>query len=603
MVRVYFFILLGFAVNSQAVGQSENSTTTNFLSTLLKSAGYSHTADELSSSKFYLAEFLESDYPFHNISKLQLSNCNKANLVRVPKLVDDKNVLCKEYLVPSNGNYIKLLKEFYLTKAEFENHKSDIQNSKLFFIQDTRLYKVGFLKNGMKDSTWITNFEDYPLPSFEFYKNGKSTKGFKSFQAHDDKGDLWASGKMYSKPSINQGIKGRNIGEVTFYRKGAKMANRVFYRGGEKYSNEGDSLLVTLQFGKGKGPVYLHWFTELSKEVKNVDSVFYALKGFKKFESRDIGVSFFLPEKWEFKSDGSGSGFDGHFISTDTIEMETFNDCHDSLIFRISSYNLDLDSSLKECIFAYERNGKYFTDLGHVPSEKEIEIRTIGDYQYVRHINNCKIFCKEDGFSTLVECETVLISNGTKTIELHTSSPFEQTVFETILKSINFKNKSFKQKAIADYTKDVKRHIGPNEKERLYLIQEDFNLDGKKDILISGYYKGAWGNAGGEWTAYFQTDIGFRKCPDITFMNHEAAKFDSISGYIRAYSRINAIEGSYSERKLSIDCSDQIKNQKNLSGEEGGDIRDYLRILWSDKKNFQVQTGTVDSKLNIVWGK
>lgn len=602
MVRVYFFILLGLAFNSRAVGQSADSSTTNYLLALLKTAGYSHTTNELSSAKFYFAEFLNSDYPLHNISKLELSQYDKSNLVRVPKFIDNNTVLCKEYLVPSKGNVIKLLKQYYLTKVEFENHKSDIQNCKLFFIQDTRLYKVGFLKNGMKDSTWITDFEDYPLPSFEFFKNGKSTKGLKSFQAHDDKGDLWASGQMYTKPSIKEGIMGRNIGEVTFYSADAKLATRVFYRGGEKYSNDGDSLLVKHQDGKGNGSVYLYWFTELSMEVKNVDSVFYALKGFKKFENNDLEVSFYIPQKWEFKDEQSRTP-KGHFFNTDTSEMEIYNDCHDSLIFRIWSYNLDLDSSLKESIFAYERNGKYYTNGGYYPEEKEIVIEASGNYQYARHINNCQIFCKEDGVKPLVECETVLISNGNKTIELHTSSPFEQTVLETILNSIKFKNESFKQKAIADYTKNIKRHIGPNEKEQLYLIQEDFNLDGKKDILISGYYKGAWGNAGGEWTIYFKNDTGFTKCDQTIFMNHEAAKFDSINGYILSYSRINAIEGIYIESKLSIDCIDKIKNQKTISGNEGGDIKRQLQILWSDKKIFEVQTGTVDSKLNIVWDK
>lgn len=603
MIRFYIIVLFSLIITSHTVGQSKVSKTYNFLSELLKTAGYKHTTDELSSAKFYHAEFLESDYPYHNISKFQLTNSEKGNLVRVPKFIDDENILCKEYLVPKNGDYIKLLKEFYLTKIEFENHKSDIQNCKLFFIQETRLYKVGFLKNGIKDSTWITNYEDYPLPSFEFFKNGKSLKGYKKISLTDDKDNLWADGELFTKPSIREGINNRKIGEITFHQIDAKVSKTIFYPGGLQYRNEDDSLIIIHQFNKNNGSCYLHWHTELSKVITNIDSVLYAIKGFKKFESKDIGVSFFLPEKWEFKSENSKSGFEGHFISTDSAEMEIFNDCHDSLIFRISSYNLDLDSSLKESIFAYKRNGKYYTDLGYIGSEKEIEIKVLGDYHYARHINNCRIFCKEDGVKPLVECETVLISNGTKTIEFHTSSPFEQSVLQTILKSMKFNNESFKHKAIADYTNNIKRHIGPNDKEQLYLIQEDFNLDGKKDILISGYYKGAWGNAGGEWTAYFQTDTGFRKCSNITFMNHEAAKFDSISGYIAYYSRINAIEGNYVEKKLSIDCIDQIKNQKILSGNEGGDIQNQLQILWSDKKNFKVETGTIDSNLNIIWDK
>ena len=96
MVRVYFFILLGLAFHSQVAGQSDDSSSVTFLSEFLKTAGYSHTTDELSNAKFYRTEFLGSEYPYHKTAQLQLSDYDKSNLVRVPKFFDNKTLLCKE---------------------------------------------------------------------------------------------------------------------------------------------------------------------------------------------------------------------------------------------------------------------------------------------------------------------------------------------------------------------------------------------------------------------------------------------------------------------------------------------------------------------------
>ena len=87
------------------------------------------------------------------------------------------------------------------------------------------------------------------------------------------------------------------------------------------------------------------------------------------------------------------------------------------------------------------------------------------------------------------------------------------------------------------------------------------------------------------------------------FMNHESAKFNSSNGYISSYARINSLEGSYSERKLNFNCSEEINAKTTLKGEDGGDIKNQLQSLFSDKKYFQVQIGTADSTLNIIWDK
>ena len=606
-MRAYFIILFGLFFNMQLSGQSADTTAINFLSTLLSTPGYSHTGDELASAKFYTAEFKNVDYPYHHISRLNRSAPEKANLVRIPTSINSQNILCKEYLLPQKGDYIKLLRQFTLTNSEFENDNVEIENCKLFFIHDARLYQVGFFKNGVKDSVWITNYEDYPLPSFELYRNGKSIKGYKSVHVTDDKDNLWADGELFTKPSIKEGITNKKIGEITFHQIDEKVAKRVFYPGGLAYKNENDSLIIFHQFAKKSGPCYLHWNTELRKEIKDVDSILYSIKGFKKFKNKDLGISFYIPKKWKYFPENQevSTCKSGYFASKDSLEMEYFNDCHDSIIFRIQSFNTPFDSCLKENWDYKIKDGKYYSDVGYINEANPIDIEKKGEIVYLHHFNNCRIYCNEDQVNPIVECENLILSKGEQTIAIHNSNPFEVDVLNTILNSISFNTSSFKRTVIKDYISDIHKYkYGTSGRdETIYLIEEDLNLDGKKDILISAYWKGEWGNAGGEWRVYFQTDSQFVKCSEAVFMNHEAARFDSITGNIITYVRINANQGIYKVKKINTNCKKETGHQTTLKGENGGDVNAELKIMWGSRKEFKVLVGTVHSNSKIDWTK
>lgn len=65
------------------------------------------------------------------------------------------------YLLDLNGNNAKNAKAF---------------GQWFLFQNDSRkIASTGFYKEGLRDSIWITNYEDYPIPKLKFYKNGKES--------------------------------------------------------------------------------------------------------------------------------------------------------------------------------------------------------------------------------------------------------------------------------------------------------------------------------------------------------------------------------------------------------------------------------------------
>ncbi len=166
--------------------------------------------------------------------------------------------------------------------ATTESSTASVQ--KFFYSENDRLYKSGFMKGEVKDSTWITMFEDYPLPAFELYRNGASVKGEFSFNLKDDKGRAWAKGKLLTKPEFTAGNEHKSLGHINFFQYDADQHTiQSFYAAGSSYESDKDSLVVITRLYTSKTnkliwkSATLHWNTEEFKPISNLDSLERAL--------------------------------------------------------------------------------------------------------------------------------------------------------------------------------------------------------------------------------------------------------------------------------------------------------------------------------------
>lgn len=178
---------------------------------------------------------------------------------------------------------------YEVTKSNDTTSQADLETTtseqKFYYSDNDRLYMSGFLKGEAKDSTWVTMYEDYPLPAFELYRNGTSVKGKFSFNLKDDKGRPWAKGELMTKPSLAVGNDHKDLGHINFFQYEANQHTiQSFYAAGSSYSNDADSLVVITRLYTSKTnkliwkSATLHWNTEEFKPINNLDSLERALK-------------------------------------------------------------------------------------------------------------------------------------------------------------------------------------------------------------------------------------------------------------------------------------------------------------------------------------
>lgn len=74
-----------------------------------------------------------------------------------------------------------------------------------FDSESSSLYQTGFYKKGIKDSIWITIFDDYPIPKLEFYRNGKLSDYYGKVVIKDEKGRIWIQGNNVVLNEIPKG--------------------------------------------------------------------------------------------------------------------------------------------------------------------------------------------------------------------------------------------------------------------------------------------------------------------------------------------------------------------------------------------------------------
>ena len=169
------------------------------------------------------------------------------------------------------------------------------------------------------------------------------------------------------------------------------------------------------------------------------------------------------------------------------------------------------------------------------------------------------------------------------------------------LKSNN--NEIFLQNVTKDYISDINDFIYDNNKESLNRILIDLNDDGLIDVLLSGYYKGSWSNAGGSWTVYYQTENdGFEKCKNTIFMYPDVARYDKNNSQIILYSRMGCCEGSVVFKKI-MNCNTEIIKQIKIEGETGDEVSLKVDSIFNKYNKFELEYCYLEKNDSIIWTK
>lgn len=146
-------------------------------------------------------------------------------------------------------------------------------------------------------------------------------------------------------------------------------------------------------------------------------------------------------------------------------------------------------------------------------------------------------------------------------------------IFQFITIFSNLSNKqdgTFIANCVYDYISNAKAKVFDPNTEHLFRSINDFNNDGLKDVLISGYQSGEWGNAGGNWKIYIQKKDGsFEKMKEELFLHHLATYFDKNESKMLIYNRLGCCEGvlikyHFNNNIVQFIESKRIKNTSSI---------------------------------------
>lgn len=251
-----------------------------------KKRGYKTDTLQLLNAKVFKAAFEFHDYQYHDVVELKSSTIEEGNFLRIPVDSTEERYLCKDYFYNYESyDDLILTREVWLDKNQVNEYVNNPIFEKLYFHYEKNLYQIGFKRNGINDSLWFINFEDYPFPKLEIYRDTEPLIGKIKFELFDDKDRPWVKGDLVTKHAIISNQKYDSLGwfSINYYDIN-KVFMYKFYPAQFSYHGESDSLLVILnEYAiKGKEPnnesAYLHWNTEEMKKIDNLDSLKNVLK-------------------------------------------------------------------------------------------------------------------------------------------------------------------------------------------------------------------------------------------------------------------------------------------------------------------------------------
>jgi len=151
-------------------------------------------------------------------------------------------------------------------------------------------------------------------------------------------------------------------------------------------------------------------------------------------------IEFEIPDKWQMQLLDSKQEIYYVCHTTDSIEIEDYKNCFESVIFRLTIFLFPLDKYILEV-------GDYKTERGIIYASDRFNNDNVvipilkENYKGFYHTSICGITCKESGFHAAAgECDFIIIGNSEKTIEISTNGKsFTEKVRKKIIDSINFK--------------------------------------------------------------------------------------------------------------------------------------------------------------------
>lgn len=158
---------------------------------------------------------------------------------------------------------------------------------------------------------------------------------------------------------------------------------------------------------------------------------------FKKYVNPSYKFSFDIPPYWAIKYDKDVQELT--CVPLTKAQKEIYADCFDGIVFYILINKEPLDSVL-------ENDGSY-TKVGNIYYTSDLESDSVKtknikgqNWTGIFHTNACRLHCKEDGVTPLVEgCQFIFFSNETTTVCITTTGKeIDEKILMRIINSFRF---------------------------------------------------------------------------------------------------------------------------------------------------------------------
>jgi len=160
---------------------------------------------------------------------------------------------------------------------------------------------------------------------------------------------------------------------------------------------------------------------------------------FRTYNNVKYRFTFNIQRTWKILYSKNEGGF--ICIPTTTEEKAAYNDCFESIVFRMDFFDYGLDSTLHEQ--GYSKIGDTYYTTDRVNNSVKTETMKGNTWTGIYHNNVCGIMCKDNGFHAAAgQCEFLYFSNGKVTVCINTNGrQFDNKALNEIIKSFEFYSK------------------------------------------------------------------------------------------------------------------------------------------------------------------